>query len=148
MEEQMTNEQIKAKYGEERLLEIIQHRKDYYNKNRAERLAYQKSYDANHNRNSYFKEYMRHYQKCGVLFSYVENCEPEAIENYELAKKDDFNGWHCHHRLETHNADGSRRDVDLSREELIAMNMYYNRPASELIFMRAGEHISLHRKER
>ena len=146
MEEIMTNEQIKAKYGEERLQEIIQHRKDYYNKNRTERLAYQKEYDASHNRNEYFKQYMRRYQKCGVLFSYVEDCNPEAIENYKEALADDFNGWHCHHRLETHNADGSRRDVDLSREELMEMNMYYNRPASELIFMRAGEHISLHKK--
>ena len=142
----MTNEQIKEKYGEERLNEILEARKQYYKKNREQRLAYQKSYDATHNRNTYFREYMRHYQKCGVLFSYVIDCNPEQIENYELAKADDFEGWHCHHRLETHTADGNRRKVDLSREELIAMNMYYNRPANELIFMKAGEHISLHHK--
>ena len=141
----MTNKQIKEKYGEERLNEILEARKQYYQKNREQRLAYQKNYDANHNRNTYFREYMRHYQKCGVLFSYVIDCNPEQIENYELAKADNFEGWHCHHRLETHTADGNRRKVDLSREELIAMNMYYNRPANELIFMKAGEHISLHR---
>lgn len=142
----MTNEQIKEKYGEERLNEILEARKQYYKKNREKRLAYQKSYDAIHNRNTYFRDYMRHYQKCGVLFSYVIDCNPEQIENYELAKADDFKGWHCHHRLETHTADGKRRKVDLSREELIAMNMYYNRPANELIFMKAGEHISLHKR--
>lgn len=142
----MTNEQIKEKYGEERLNEILEARKQYYKKNREKRLAYQKDYDAIHNRNTYFREYMRHYQKCGVLFSYVIDCNPEQIENYELAKADDFKGWHCHHRLETHTADGNRRKVDLSREELIAMNMYYNRPANELIFMKAGEHISLHKR--
>lgn len=142
----MTNEQIKEKYGEERLNEILESRKQYYKKNREKRLAYQKNYDAIHNRNTYFREYMRHYQKCGVLFSYVIDCNPEQIENYELAKADDFKGWHCHHRLETHTADGQRRKVDLSREELIAMNMYYNRPANELIFMKAGEHISLHKR--
>ena len=142
----MTNEQIKEKYGEERLNEILEARKQYYQKNREKRLAYQKNYDSTHNRNTYFREYMRHYQKCGVLFSYVIDCNPEQIENYELAKADDFEGWHCHHRLETHTADGNRRKVDLSREELIAMNMYYNRPANELIFMKAGEHISLHKK--
>ena len=54
---------------------------------------------------------MRHYQKCGVLFSYVEDCNPEQIENYELAKADDFKGWHCHHRLETHTADGKKRSL-------------------------------------
>lgn len=142
----MTNEQIKEKYGEERLNEILESRKQYYKKNREKRLAYQKNYDAIHNRNTYFRDYMRHYQKCGVLFSYVIDCNPEQIENYELAKADDFKGWHCHHRLETHTADGQRRKVDLSREELIAMNMYYNRPANELIFMKAGEHISLHKR--
>lgn len=142
----MTNEQIKEKYGEERLNEILEARKQYYKKNREQRLAYQKNYDANHNRNTYFREYMRHYQKCGVLFSYVIDCNPEQIENYELAKADSFEGWHCHHRLETHTADGKRRKVDLSREELIAMNMYYNRPANELIFMKAGEHMSLHKR--
>ena len=142
----MTNEQIKEKYGEERLNEILEARKQYYQKNREQRLAYQKDYDANHNRNTYFRDYMRHYQKCGVLFSYVIDCNPEQIENYEAAKADDFKGWHCHHRLETHTADGKRRKVDLSREELIAMNMYYNRPANELIFMKAGEHISLHKR--
>ena len=142
----MTNEQIKEKYGEERLNEILESRKQYYKKNREKRLVYQKNYDAIHNRNTYFREYMRHYQKCGVLFSYVIDCNPEQIENYELAKADDFKGWHCHHRLETHTADGQRRKVDLSREELIAMNMYYNRPANELIFMKAGEHISLHKR--
>ena len=26
----------------------------------------------------------------------------ENIENYEKAKADNFIGWHCHHRLETH----------------------------------------------
>lgn len=142
----MTNEQIKEKYGEERLNEILEARKQYYKKNREKRLAYQKNYDANHNRNTYFREYMRHYQKCGVLFSYVIDCNPEQIENYEQAKADDFEGWHCHHRLETHTADGKRRKVDITREELIAMNMYYNRPANELIFMKAGEHISLHKR--
>ncbi len=141
----MTNEQIIAKYGEERLQQIQQKRKDYYNSKRAERLAYQKQYDSTHNRNTYFRDYMRHYQKCGVLFSYVENCQPEEIENYQLALADDFKGWHCHHRLETHTSDGIRRTVDLSRDELIAMDMYYNRPANELIFMKASEHISLHK---
>ena len=36
--------------------------------------------------------------------------------------------------------------VDISREELLALNMYYHRPASELIFMRVAEHKVLHNK--
>ena len=72
---------------------------------------------------------------------YKQYCkEPENIENYEKAKKDDFVGWECHHRLETHNSDGERRIVDISKKELIALGMYYNRPAEELIFLTVKEH--------
>ena len=66
--------------------------------------------------------------------------EPEKIENYERAKKDNFKGWHCHHRLETHNSDGERRPVDITYKELMALNMYYHRPAEELIFLPRSEH--------
>lgn len=70
----------------------------------------------------------------------------EEIENYELAKKDNFKGWNIHHRLETHTSDSERRLVDLSKEELIALDMYYNRPAAELIYLTKSEHQKLHRK--
>ena len=50
----------------------------------------------------------------------------------------------CHHRLETHNSDGERRLIDISIKELKALNMYYNRPASEFIFMRTIDHEMLH----
>ena len=71
--------------------------------------------------------------------------EPEKIENYEKAKKDNFKGWNCHHRLETHNSDGERRLVDISQKELIALGMYYHRPASELIFLTTREHNAFRR---
>lgn len=70
----------------------------------------------------------------------------ENVENYEKAKADDFNGWEVHHRLETHTSDGERRLVDLTREELRVLNMYYNRPANELIFLTTKEHRYLHHK--
>lgn len=70
----------------------------------------------------------------------------ENVENYEKAKADNFVGWDCHHRLETHTSDGERRLVDILKKELIALDMYYNRPANELIFMIRKEHISLHQK--
>ena len=70
--------------------------------------------------------------------------EPEKIENFEKAEKDDFKGWDCHHRLETHTSDGERRLVDITKKELIALGMYYHRPAEELIFLPVGEHHSLH----
>lgn len=70
----------------------------------------------------------------------------QNIENYEAAKKDDFKNWEVHHRLETHNSDGERRLVDITADELKALDMYYNRPADELIFLTIYEHSRLHMK--
>ena len=72
---------------------------------------------------------------------FCKDCE--KIENYQKAKADNFKGWDCHHRLETHNSDGERRLVDITVAELKALGMYYNRPPEELIFLRKGEHTAL-----
>ena len=78
---------------------------------------------------------------------YKQYCKDfENIENYEKAKADNFKGWECHHRLETHTSGGERREFDISRNELIAINMYYDRPSEELIFLEASAHTILHRK--
>ena len=69
---------------------------------------------------------------------------PEFIENYDKAIADESQTWECHHRLETHNSDGERRLIDISKKELIALGMYYNRPAEELIFMTKMDHKRLH----
>ena len=69
----------------------------------------------------------------------------ENVENFEKAKADNFKGWHCHHRLETHTSDGERLLVDISAAELQALGMYYNRPAEELIFLTTREHSSLYK---
>ena len=64
-------------------------------------------------------------------------CEDiSLIENYNKALSDTTQIWCCHHRLET--------DKNLSAKELISMNMYYDRPASELIFLSRKEHAKLH----
>ena len=68
----------------------------------------------------------------------------KSIENYEKALADNFKGWHCHHRLETHTSDGERIEVDIVSAELIALGMYYNRPAEELVLMKIKEHRRLH----
>lgn len=70
----------------------------------------------------------------------------ENVENYEKAAADNFKNWVLHHRLQTWTSDGERRLVDISAAELKALDMYYNRPANELIFMSASEHTSLHSK--
>lgn len=64
----------------------------------------------------------------------------QDIENYDKAIADDFKGWDCHHRLEL---DGL---VPLSRAELVGLELYYDRPPEELIFLRCSEHRILHSK--
>lgn len=81
------------------------------------------------------------------MYHFKKLCkEPENVENYEKALADNFKGWICHHRLQTWNSDGERRLIDIKAEELKALGMYYNRPASELIFLTNAEHASLHHK--
>lgn len=69
----------------------------------------------------------------------------QKIENYEKAIDDTTKVWQCHHRLETHFSDGTERpkDAQISMDELKALDMYYNRPANELIFLKPEEHTSL-----
>ena len=62
----------------------------------------------------------------------------ELVENYKQAEADDFEGWCIHHRLEI------QQDKRVSVKELIDQGLYFGRPASELIFMRFREHVTLH----
>lgn len=64
------------------------------------------------------------------------------IENYEDAVNDSAHSWDCHHRLEL-TLDGEFAN---SVKDLKRMNMYFNRPYFELIFLRHGEHTRLHGK--
>ena len=76
-----------------------------------------------------------------MRYNFKRYCKDyENIENYEKALADNFVGWECHHRLETHTPDGERREVDIGYKELKVLNMYYNRPAEELIFLTIKEH--------
>ncbi len=63
------------------------------------------------------------------------------IENYELAKKDNFKGWVIHHRLELVETGAV---VDSTKQDLKDRGIYYNRPASELIYLTKSDHQKLH----
>ena len=69
---------------------------------------------------------------------YVKGGRFDLIENYDKALKDNFEGWTIHHRLEIHD------DYVNTRHELIIMNLYYNRPPEELIWLRLPDHIRMH----
>lgn len=64
-------------------------------------------------------------------------CEDlSLIENYDKAINDEKQIWHIHHRLET--------DRNITRQQLIDKNLYWNRPACELIFLTHKDHSYLH----
>lgn len=71
---------------------------------------------------------------------YVLKDQLTSIENYELAKKDKFNGWRCHHRYEL----TSDYKTLLTFQELKDRNLWYNRPAAELIFIPLTIHDRMH----
>ena len=60
------------------------------------------------------------------------------IENYYKAISDFTQTWHCHHKMELHD------DYNNTKSELIMMNLYFDRPAEELIFLTPSEHSQLH----
>lgn len=71
------------------------------------------------------------------LYNVSNYCKDDLslIENYEEAVNS-LEQWDCHHRLEI--------DLNLSAQELKERNLYFNRPASELIFLMHNEHTRLH----
>ena len=60
------------------------------------------------------------------------------IENYDKAIADATQFWEIHHRLESEHG--------MNIEELMDKDMYYKRPASELIFLTHKEHMRIHAK--
>ena len=71
---------------------------------------------------------------------------PELIEGYAEKIANPNVRYDCHHRLETHFSDGTERPINsqITRNELKALGMYYNRPAEELVYLPQQEHMSLH----
>lgn len=67
-------------------------------------------------------------------------CEDiSLIENYNNAIEDTVQTWDCHHRLET--------ELDLSKQELIDTERYYNVEAKYLIFLTKNEHMAMHQQK-
>ncbi len=63
---------------------------------------------------------------------YIPKCKADElalVDNYDLAKKDNFNGWTCHHKL----IGPGVKAIDLINE-----GVYYHRPATELIWLKQG----------
>lgn len=121
----------------EKSREAYRKKKEYYNeKNKQWRLehpGYKKEYNETHK-----KENINYSSKCksksrnnGKTAFCTKNYE--LIENYELAKKDNFDTkkWHLHHRLENYWSSSS-----LKRKKL-----YYNLNPEALIWLPYEEHM-------
>ena len=66
------------------------------------------------------------------------------IENYHEAISDQTKMWDIHHRREC-----DENGITLfTHKQLVEMNLYLNRPASELIFVTRSMHWKLHREMR
>lgn len=129
----MSSKEYHRKYYLEHKAEILENIKKWREENPDKPCEYGKRWkQKNHEYN------MKINKKTYQAFC-IEN-EWELIENYELAKADNFKGWDCHHRLELH-SDGSLR---FTRESLKKLDLYLNRPASELIFLTHSEHARIH----
>ena len=65
------------------------------------------------------------------------------IENYHEAIADQTKMWDIHHRRE---CDENGQTL-FTKKQLIEMNLYFERPASELIFVTKSVHKKLHREQ-
>lgn len=112
-----------------------QHNHNWYLRNKAKAKAHAVEWQKY---NPESVKMSRHKQKKLLL---CRKNERHMIENYELAKSENFKGWCIHHRLElTINGEYAISKADLKR-----MGMYYHRPYFELIFMRNSEHSTMHK---
>lgn len=64
------------------------------------------------------------------------------IENYQEAISDEKRTWDVHHRRE---CDENGRTL-FTKKQLIENSLYFNRPASELVFVTRSMHWKLHRE--
>jgi hypothetical protein len=135
-------EEIKEKskiYKNAHMEEIRQKGRIYYSTHKEHYKNYREE-----NREEIAKNKKIYYRE--IYSSFCKKGEEEKILHYEKAKADYFKGWVRHHRLETHTSDGFLRLVQLSKAELIALDMYYERPAEELIWLKSGVHRTVHGK--
>lgn len=140
-----------AKYGEEAYQRKLEYDREYNKKNKEKRREYrEKNKEKIREREKKYRETHKEQRRATKrnwdrkkrhMFVFCIPEEWEQIENYELAKADNFDGWHIHHRLECIETGG---EINRTAKELQDLGLYYHRPANELIFLTASEHSKLH----
>ena len=134
---ELTKQRKRAEYQRNKE-HILSYQAKYRAENKEKKQATDKRYRETHKEQIQTQRQLAHWQ---LICKDVTK-----VENYNLALADNFVNWVQHHRLETHNSDGERRLVQITAEELKALDMYYNRPAEELIWLTRAEHINIHRE--
>lgn len=146
----MSSKEYRRKYYLEHKAELLEKHKKWREENPDKPKQYSKTWknrnaERNKEINKSWKENNKDKVRIGNKKTYLSFCKPdeyELIENYELVKADNFKDWDCHHRLELH----PDLSVRFTRDSLIKLELYYNRPAFELIFLTKSEHSKLHQK--
>lgn len=145
----MTKAEYIEKYGEEAYQRKLNSARKYHSKNKEKIKEYYDNWYADNkelkselhkqwryeNKEQYNNLRNNRYsnkRENGISHYCSINCK--LIENYELAKLDNFNAnkWHLHHRLENY----------YSSETLIRKGLYYNLNPEALIWLPADEHKS------
>lgn len=140
---EMKKDEFIEKYGEAAYLKRLERTRTWNKEHREKncersKKRYQKHCEEHRDR---LRDKARNWDRQNRnMFAFVIPDEKEFIENYDKALEDNFTGWCIHHRLETDETS------PLTRSELIGSGLYYNRPASELIFLTKSEHMKLHRE--
>lgn len=145
----MKKSEFIERYGIEAYKAHNERNKERNKERYANNAQYRKAHNEHvneHNKARYANDaqYRKAHKECSKeckKVRYVKDGRIDLIENYELAKADNFTGWLIHHRLElTINGEFAHTPSNLKR-----LNMYYNRPPCELIWLRHGEHSRMHR---
>ena len=129
----LNKEDYIAKYGEDKYKEILEYSREYNRKRQHYRHCNDPEWKARRNaKNKLWKQ-----------SRYIQDKRIDLVENYDLAKADNFKDWDLHHRNEIITLeDGNIRTM--LYKDLIEKGLYYNRPPEELIWLRHGEHSKLH----
>lgn len=128
----MKKDEYITKHGEAAWDEHLAYHRNYYKKNKEQHKECAKKWEIEHKeqRNKQHAERHRIWRTKGSTRFCRVNFD--LIENYELAKADNFDKkkWHLHHRLENY----------YSSETLMRKGLYNNVNPEALIWLPANEH--------
>lgn len=98
-----------------------------------------------YNNNELFRQYMADYRFIYRKAKYVKDGRFDLVDNYELAKSEEFKGWDLHHRDEIRVLPSGMIAIR-TMDDLKEAGRYYDCPPNELLWIRHDEHTKYHSK--